>query len=235
MKQRAEDGISPRITLVELTVVLATDNFDSSIITADFLRQSGIVRDNPETVQSPVSTPIFAHILFEGGLEVNARPDQLAFIHRLEESNNRLKTGASVEMAARFLEKVPLPRYRAIGINPKGFSASNGKTSGCVMNTLVDNGAWTTFDNSLPVVSLKSVHSLSDRRITMFVNDYIESESTKPEAMSLEFYANIHREITEDDHSLRIPKMISILSKWENDLRDFAQLAGQFDLKGMLA
>ncbi len=235
MKRRAEDSISPRITLVELAVVLATENFDSSIITADFLCHSGIVRDNPKTIQPPVSTPIFAHVSFEGGLEVNVRPDQLAFIHRLDEGKNSPRAGMIVEMVVRFLEKVPFPRYLAIGINPRGFSAPIGKTDSRIANTLIDGGTWMAFDNANPVVSLKSVYSLGDRRITMFVDDHMEMESKKLEASSLEFYANIHREITEDNHSRRISLMTSILSKWEDDLKDFEQLVEQFNAKGILA
>ena len=232
MNQFAENSLESRITLVELSVVLAADGFDSSVITADFLRHSGIVSGNLETVQPPVSTPIFAQVSFDGGLEINATPDRLAFIHRLEGHVKLSKIGASVEIVTRFLEKVPFPRYQAIGINPAGFCALNGNAASRVINSLIENGTWMAFDNVNPVVSLKSVYSYQDRQITMFVQDYIASESGGSKNPALMFNANIHREIGEGDHMQRIPSLMSILSGWKRDLQDFLKLAERFNSKG---
>ena len=98
-------------------MVLTADNLDPSMINPDFLRHSGVVDSDRQTEQPPISTPAFSQVTFEGGLAVIAQPDRFAFV---QQGETLARDIAIPNIARRFLEKVPHPAYKGIGINPTG-------------------------------------------------------------------------------------------------------------------
>ena len=227
MTQNAAAGQRPDVALIALSVVLVADNVEPSMINPDFLRHNEIVDFDLQTEQPPVSTPVFSQVVFQGGLAVTAQPDRFDFVQRGEALTEDV---VSVDIAKRFLAKVPSPHYRAIGINPTGVRPLNDGSVGGVASALIEGGGWMAFENVSPMVALKAVYSCQDRWITMDVQDSKKRESDGSESSVLLFAANIHRDIGETDQGQRIARMMSILSGWKDDLSDFKDLVAQFDL-----
>lgn len=222
----AEIGQWPDVKLVALSVVLIAENIDPSTINQDFLRHNGIVDPDMKTGQPPVSTPVFSQVAFEGGLAVVALPDRFHFMQQGEAPTEDV---AIPDIVKRFLERVPHPVYKAIGINPAGFRPLDDASKG-VATALIEGGRWMALENVSPAVSLKAVYACEDRQITMDVRDFKKPESGGSELPGLLFEANIHRDIAETDQGQRSARLMSILSGWESDLSDFKNLVTKFNL-----
>lgn len=230
MTQNVATGQQPDLALVALSVVLVADNVDPSTINPDFLRHNGIVRSDLQTEQPPVSTPVFSQVAFEGGLAMTAQHDRLDFIQRGE----MLTEDVSVlDMAKRFLEKVPHLPYKAIGLNPTGFRhVEDGSMGGGIASALIEGGKWMAFENVSPTVLLKVLYSYPDKQITMDIHDTRKLESDGSASPGLLFAVNIHRDIGETVRERRIARLMSILSSWQNDLSDIRNLIAQFNPRG---
>ena len=230
MKQdEAATGQRPDIALTALSVVLIADNIDPSMINPDFLRNGGIVDSDLQTEQPPISTPVFSQVTFEGGLAVIAQPARFAFVQQGESLEGGI---ASPNIATRFLEKVPHPAYKAIGINPTGVKPPDDGP-GSVATTLIGGGEWMAFRDVSPAVFLKAVYSCEERQITMDVQDVKRRETGGSEARGLRFAVNVHRDVSKMDQGQRIARLMSILSAWKEDLSDFRDLVAKFDMRGV--
>ena len=225
MTHDAAAGQRPDVTLSALSIVLVADKFDPSMINPDFLRHSGIVDPNLQIKQPAVSTPVFSEVIFEGGLSVVAQPDRFNVVQHRETLTEDI---ATPDIAKRFLEKVPYPSYKAIGINPTYFKRLNDASEG-VATALIKGGKWMAFGGVSPAYLLKAVYSYEGKQIAMDVQDVKMRESGSSESSGLLFAGNIHRDILETDQVRRIARLMLILSEWEGDLHDFKNLATQFD------
>lgn len=226
MTQDVAAGQRPDVTLIALAVVLITENIDPLMINPDFLRHNGIVDAKLRTEQPPISMPMFSQVVFEGGLAVVAEPNRYLFMQRGEALTEDV---AIPDIVKRFLERVPHPAYKAVGINPAGFRPLDDASKG-VATALIEGGKWMAFENVSPVVSLRAVYACEDRQITMDVQDARKPEPDGSELSGLRFEANIHRDITETDQGQRSARLMSILSGWKDDLSDVESLVAQFNL-----
>ena len=227
MTRDAAAGQRPDVALMALSVVLVADNIDPSIINPDFLRHNGIVGSDLKTEQPPASTPVLSQATFEGGLSVVALPDRFNVMQQGEASTEDI---VAPDIAKCLLEKVPHPAYKAIGINPTCFRPLDDASEG-VATALIEGGKWMAFGGISPVFFLKAVYSYEDRQITMDVQDVKRRESDGSETSGLLFTANVHRDISETIQEQRIARLMSVLSGWKDDLSDFKNLVGQFNLE----
>lgn len=227
MTQDMAAGQRPDVALIALSVVLVADNIDPSIINPDFLRHNGIVGSDLKTEQPPVSTPVFSQVVFEGGLSVVAQPDRFDFT---QQGKALTEDVAIPGIARRFLEKVPHPAYKAIGINPTGVRSLGDGSAGGVSSALVEKGDWMAFGDISPMIFLKALYPCKGRQITLEIRDAKMQESDGPESSGILFAVNIHRDIAEMVQEQRIAKLMSILSGWKDDLSDFTNLVEKFNL-----
>ena len=127
MTQDVAAGQRPDVTLIAFSVALVADHIEPSMINPDFLRHNDIVDANLRTEQPPVSTPVFSQMVFEGDLAVVAEPNRYLFTQRGEVLTENI---AIPDIVKRFLERVPHPAYKAVGINPAGFRPSDDASKG---------------------------------------------------------------------------------------------------------
>ena len=231
MTQDAAAGQRPDATVFELSVVLVSDGIEPSMINPDFLRNNHIVDPGLQLQieHPPISTPVFSQAVFEGGLVVTAQPDRFVFTQRGEALTEDV---AIPDIARRFLERVPHPAYKAIGINPTGFRPLDDGSVGGVASALIEGGKWMAFGDVLPTVFLKAVYDCKNRQIAMEIQDARRREADGSESPGLLFAVNMHRDIVETDQARRIARLMSILSKWRDDLSDFRNLVAQFNPGG---
>ena len=224
---KAAGGHQSDVALIELSVVLIADNIDPSMINPDFLRYNDIVDQSLQTEPSSISTPVFSQVTFEGGLTVTAQADRFVFVQRGEALTEDVVS--SPNTARRFLEKIPYPAYKAIGINSMGAKLLDpGYVSG-VADALIERGAWMAFRDVSPILSLKATYLYENRQITMDVHDAKRRDADGSEQLGLLFVANIHRDVSEADQGRRIASLMSILSAWKHDLSDFKNLVAKFN------
>ena len=215
-----------RANLVELSVVLVATSNDPSIINPDFLVDNHIIDDNRQLQESPVTTPVFAQVVYEGGLTVRADPERVMFVQSA--SGTSLDSIICPKMAEGYARAVPHVPYRAVGINPKLHVGLADANDAKVANALDDLGSWLSFKDSEPEIQLKAIYSFSARKIIV---DVLGATRRFPNGQSfpgLLFRANVHRDLEQTSSQTRIDAMISMISGWKSDVLDCRKLADKF-------
>lgn len=213
------------VAVINLSVVLIADNVDPSMINPDFLRHNGIVDPGLQTGQPPVSTPVFSQVILERGLSVVARPDRFEFA---QQGQALAEDAESPDIARRFIENIPYPPYKAIGINLTGARLLDRGSENGAADALAERGGWMAFGDVSPAVSLKAAYHCEGRQITLDVHDAKRRMSDGSESPGLVFAANFHRDVSEMNRERRIAKLMSVLSAWKGDLSDFKNLVAKF-------
>ena len=224
--QTTTAGHRPSAALLELSVVLVTHQNDPSIFNPDFLRYNDIVETGLKIVEPSISTPIFSQVVFEGNFKVVVTPDHIIFAQHGEPLAEDACMTPGVAM--RFLEKVPNVQYKAIGINPKGIRYLDDPARHGVADALIERGEWMSFKDVRPDIHLKALYNYEKRRISMDVSR-IEKERNRRSSYGVMFQVNIHRDLAEGSVQQRSEELLSIVSRWKDDMSDFHDLVAKFD------
>ena len=218
------------VKLVEVSVVLVTNQNDPSILNPDFLRHNKFVDAGLQVRDAPLLSPVFSQVRFHGGITVKADPERII----LEQANNdlALENVKPPTMAKQFVKLFPNSVYKAVGINSK-FFCDNANQPMMVSDFLVKKGEWLSFQSSKPTIQLKSVHRLEDKAINLDVVEAKGNNSNNSEevATGILFQANIHRDLQDADQDMRKKKLLSVISSWKKDLSDIRDLLSKFDLR----
>ena len=209
-----------------MSVVLVATSNNPSIVNPDFLSHNDIIDKDRRLQEDPVATPVFAQVVYEGGLTVRADPERVMFVQTASEA--RLTGIICPSMAEGYVRAVPHVPYRAVGINPKLHVGLDETSSARVANALDDHGSWLSFKDSEPEIQLKAIYRFSARQIIMDVLGAARRRPSGRQFRGLLFQGNVHRELEQTSSQTRINALISIISKWETDVRDCRALADKF-------
>ncbi len=227
-EQSPAGGPSTGIVLTELSVVIAAEQNNPSILNPDFLTRNKIVAQNLGVQEgSTISTPMFSRVAFVNDVSVTAEPSRIIFAQTgqpLEDED----ASQIPDMAVRFLKTLPHVPYRAIGINPKGIVPLAGSNSGTVANALKDSGVWTTYKGILPEMTLTGLYRCPSRTIQMNVSSHESGQNDDAASNHLQFQANFHHDIGEGVRQGQIEKILSVLTDWKADLDAFRELVTKF-------
>ena len=219
------------IALMEVSVVLVINGNNPSMLNPDFLRHNGIVDVDLQLAAQPVSTPLLSQVVFEGGIGVIADPERFVFSHHGEMLTT--DTCKSPTIAKRFLEKNKNMQCSAVGINPKSIKRLDGSTEANMTNMLIGNGEWISFKGIRPEIRLKATYEYEKRKISIDVFKSMHKDENGLESYDVVFQANIHRDIFAGSAEERTKHVISILSKWNNDVSDFNSLVEKVKVEGL--
>ena len=218
-------GDSQSADLVELAVVLVATSNNPSIINPDFLSGNGIVGKDSVPQEDPITTPVFAQVVYKDGLIVRADPERVMFVQSASEMS--LNSVSCPTMAAHYARAVPHVPYRAVGINPKLHVCQADRKSASVSNVLVDQGSWLSFKDSEPEVQLKLIYAFGSRTINMDVIAATRRDPDGHPSPGILFQSNVHRDLEQTNSQNRIEELISIVGNWENDVLDCRALAAK--------
>lgn len=190
------------------------------------MTSNGIISKDDLLQEDPVTTPVFAQVVYKNGLTVRADPERVIFVQSTPEAS--LGRILCPTMAERYSQAVPHVPYRAVGINPKFHVNLADADGACVAHTLDDRGSWLSYKDSEPEIQLKAIYSFSARTITM---DVLGAKRRHPDGQPLPgllFQGNVHRDLEQAGSQRRIDALVSIIRNWESDVLDCRTLAGKF-------
>lgn len=228
--EAAQGERSSDIVLIEVSVVLVSNQNDPSILNPDFLRYNEIV-DNALRLKEPaVSTPVFSQLIYEGDILIRTEPQRIV----IEQKGRPLNEDACVvpQIASRFVEVVSQTPYSAIGINAKSLMALDEYSSYNTADVLIDGGKWMSFKDVQPEIHLKGLYRYESRQITFEVGRVKVQEKDHSESDGVLFQANMHRDIRAENQGARLKFIATILGGWKDDITDFSNLVEKFQLTG---
>ncbi|HIK06247.1 MAG TPA: hypothetical protein IGS40_16280 [Trichormus sp. M33_DOE_039] len=211
--------MSQKFEVQELLIAIAVKQQNPSILTADFLRYTGIIPSDWELARPPVLTNTAAQVVFQNGVSLIAEVNRIIFAEAI--ANKEPSEVQIPAIAHKYIETVKQVNYQGIGINLRGFvldETKNQTTRNYIFSKLLQPGAWQDFGSAPVQASMRFVYTLDDTQLYLDVNEaelQYPDQTSKPAVL---FSANFSRAIAQEEAKDRIATMDIVIDKWQTDL-----------------
>ena len=223
----------PSLTLTGLNIYLSNAGIPIALNNPDFLRHNGIV-DPSWTVSFPIVMETrSSYIRYNNGLSVFAG-DEHAMVSQSTDATSEGSTTGSLmiegivgpKVAAEYVKLMPteLP-YTNISIDPAGqidIDLSGGFSVTSPLQKLAER---VPFKSRIPVAHTRCIYRLDGRTWTIYV---WEIRRPRQELLQVHFSGEVLRTVEGSDGSEQTKFVLNILENWEQDIRDFHELAEAF-------
>jgi hypothetical protein len=109
------------LEVTQLSIVIAAESNNPSILNPDFLKYNGIVSDDWQSADRTVTTGVISQVTYENGVSIVSEPNKINFVERIGDGDyGSLQVPA---IAQKYIETLPHVKYTAIGNNPIGHSS----------------------------------------------------------------------------------------------------------------
>jgi hypothetical protein len=214
-----------QVSVQELVIVIAAKNNNPTIVTADFLKYSGIIPSDWELARQPVLTNSVAQVIFTNGVSIVAETNRVIFIEAVADKSSDSIT--IPQIARKYVETLPNAEYQAIGLNPRGyasFEASEDAARNYLSKTLLAPGAWQEIGTAPARATVNYVYTLERGQFNLSVNEAAlrqSDETTKPIVL---FSGNFSYEIANDSKAEQLKNLYKALGNWQADLEIYTDI-----------
>jgi hypothetical protein len=108
------------LILQELGIVVAMQQPNPNLVTAEFLKLSGIIPLDWQLAREPINTDKNSQLLFTNGVSIVAESNRIMFGENIGDKDINTLTVATI--AQKYLDIFKLAQYSAIGINIRSYS-----------------------------------------------------------------------------------------------------------------
>ena len=205
--------------LKEISVVLAAENNNPSILNADFLRFNNIVPKDWQLKEPPVCVFPFAQVVFDNGIKITSQLEKVVFLEELTDDYTGEIRVAS--LACRYVEQVPHVPYTGVGVNPRGHIIVDDpeKAKTFIQERFILPKTWAKFRESLVNATVNLTYKLEQSQF----NISIQPATIRDTKAVVLFTGNFHHDITAIAKDDKISTLCNIVMDWQNDLRIFEE------------
>ncbi|WP_066382728.1 MULTISPECIES: hypothetical protein [unclassified Anabaena] len=209
----------------ELLIAIAVRQQNPTILTADFLKYTGIIPSDWELAKPPVMTNNAAQVVFQNGVSVIAEVNRIIFAEAI--ANKEPQDVQAPAIAHKYIETVKQVNYQGIGINLRGFvlgESNNQSGRNYIFNQLLQPGAWQNFGSAPMQASMRFVYTLDETQLFLEVNEaqlQYPDQTTKPAVL---FSANFSRAIAQEQPTERLAAISAVIDEWQTDLATLKSL-----------
>ncbi|HJW85477.1 MAG TPA: hypothetical protein VJ440_02455 [Candidatus Brocadiaceae bacterium] len=93
------------LQIKEISIVLAAQNHNPSILNADFLKFNDIIPAEWQLKEPPVCIFPFAQVIYDNGVKITSQLEKVVFLEQMADSCEKKLSIAS--LACKYVEKVP--------------------------------------------------------------------------------------------------------------------------------
>lgn len=213
------------VNVQELVCVIAAKNLNPQILTADFLKYTGIVGSDWELARQPVFTNSVASVIFTNGISIVAEPYRLMFIEAIDGK-------ASVEIAVpgiahKYVQTLPNVEYQAFGLNPRGYVTFENQQDAArkyIGETLLSPGAWQEVGTEPFRATVNYAYTLERRLFNLSVSEAAmrqQDETTTPIVL---FSGNFSYELAGNTGSEKLSSLYQAIENWQADLKTYTDI-----------
>lgn len=189
----------------QFSIVLAGVNHNPTILNPDFLLYNEIVPSvlTLSPANPPITTPAFARVAYEEGLEVQSDPDKVHFAQLVSTPSDVQFAIQSAAMYAKVLGHV---RYVGVGINPVVDYATSAPAGKHLAKRMLQEGPWTASPDLEAGLTLKFPKDLSLWTVNI-------RGGRRGDQEVIQFQGNIHYAIDEKVGSKSAQKAVKIIEE----------------------
>jgi hypothetical protein len=212
------------LILQELGIVVAMQQPNPNLVTAEFLKLSGIISTDWQLAREPINNERVSQLLFTNGASIVAEPNRIMFGEIIGERDINTLTVATI--AQKYLDIFKLAQYSAIGINIRSYSpqATSLAATQYINHQLLASGSWQNYGTAPVQAALKLFYTLAGRQLNLEVAaagmQFAESEVTPV----ILFSGNFSYNLATPEPSNNLVAVSQVLSNWQTDLSAYCEL-----------
>jgi hypothetical protein len=219
----------------ELTIIIVAKKYNPTILTADFLKYSGIIPGDWELGQTPILTNNTAQVVFQNGVNIIAESNRIIFSELIA-----AKEPQDVEIpaiATKYIKTLAQVDYQGIGINFRGhvlFDQQPNTARDYILKTLLNPGSWQELGQAPVQAAIRFLYTLDGAQMSLDIN---EAGLKMPDNKALPivlFSANFNHTIAEDEPNQKMTNLEQVIDSWQTDLTIYKQVVNNkfLDLVG---
>lgn len=209
----------------ELLIAIAVKQQNPSIMTADFLKYTGIVPSDWELARPPVLTNTAAQVVYQNGVSIVAEVNRVIFAEAI--ANKEVSDVQIGAIAHKYIQTVKQVNYQGVGINLRGlapYDKTNLSARNYTFSKLLQAGAWQDF-GSVPVeASIRLVYTLDETQLYLDINEAQLQYPDQTTKSALLFSANFSRAINQEEPTARLAAIGAVIDKWQSDVETLKEL-----------
>lgn len=212
------------LILQELGIVVAMQQPNPNLVTAEFLKLSGIIPLDWQLAREPLNNDKVSQLLFTNGVSIVAEPNRIMFGENIGDKDISTLTVATI--ATKYLDIFKLAKYSAIGINIRSYSPQTtiGSATNYINQQLLGNGNWQQYGTAPVQSALNLVYTLEGRQLNLDVAaagiQFAEQEITPV----ILFSGNFNYNLTASETVNNLAAASQVLAKWQTDLSAYCEL-----------
>ena len=212
------------LILQELGIVVAMQQPNPNLVTADFLKLSGIVPLDWQLASEPIHRELVSQLLFTNGVRIIAEPNRIIFDENIGDRD--INTLAVATVARKYIEIFKLAKYAAIGINIRSHSpqAQIETATAYINHQLLNPGAWQNYGTTPVRASVSLAYTLPGRELNLEITAAgIQSGSSEITPVIL-FSGNFSYNLAALEVGESSGAASQILTNWQTDLSTYCEL-----------
>jgi hypothetical protein len=212
------------LILQELGIVVAMQQPNPNLVTAEFLKLSGIIPLDWQLAREPLNNDKISQLLFTNGVSIVAEPNRIMFGENIGDKDINTLTVATI--ATKYLDIFKLAQYSAIGINIRSYSPQSTIQSATeyINQQLLGNGNWQKYGTAPVQAALNLVYTLEGRQLNLDVAaagiQFAEQEITPV----ILFSGNFSYNLATSETASNLGAASQVLAKWQTDLSAYCEL-----------
>jgi hypothetical protein len=212
------------LILQELGIVVAMQQPNPNLVTAEFLKLSGIIPADWQLAREPINTDSAAQLLFTNGVSIVAEPNRIMFGENIGERD--ISTLTVAQVAHNYTEIFKLAKYAAIGINIRSYSpqASIQSATQYINHQLLASGSWQNYGTAPVQAALSLVYTLPGRQLNLDIAaagmQFAEQEITPV----ILFSGNFRYNLASSGLGETAAAVGRVLTNWQTDLSAYCEL-----------
>lgn len=212
------------LVLQDLGIVVAMQQPNPNLVTAEFLKLSGIIPPDWQLAKSPLNNDKISRLLFTNGVSIVAEPNRIMFGEIIGDKDINTLTVATI--AQKYLNIFKLAQYSEIGINIRSYSLQSNSLAATeyIGRQLLADGTWQNHGIVPMEAALNLTYSLENRQLNLEIAaariQFVEPQITP----LLLFSGNFSYNLATSKVSNSLAAVSQILTNWPHDLSDYCEL-----------
>lgn len=206
----------------ELSLVIAVERQDPSLLTPDFLGYSGIIPQDWELSAQPVRAQQAARVSYQNGVSILAYPDRTIFVESISD-----KTEAEIpHIAQRYSEILRNLSFQAVGTNFRGhvlFPGTEDSAHQYLCNTLLSPGPWQNIGTAPMRAGLNLIYTFERNVMNLSVQEAMIQLPEQERVPVVLFTANFETPLQSQTESERLSGLQQAIQNWQGDLATYRQ------------
>lgn len=212
----------------EIAIAISAKNLNPTMLSQEFLKQTGIVPNEWELSKQPVLGPNLSQVTFQNGVSIVAQPRTITFMEAI--GSKKITELNIPNIARQYVAKLPNAEYQGLSISPKSLVPFPGSQDGArnyITRTLLAPGPWQDYGNAPLQAGLNLLYQLDRCQLSLSINEAKIAMPDKSTIPALLFAGNFNYNTANNSPQERVTQLTKSIDDWETDLKAFQEIVNQ--------